>query len=210
MRDLQDIFKKELFHTLIQKFRFSLAKVILETLIQLFPNELQYYEFMLIIASMEHNSKELFGLHKAIHDKFPGTALECLANGLYPGVKINLARDFLHAAIKLDPDNAYMYYFLSSTYLNLDDYNQSLEYADKCLKVDPSFHLALLLKMTCHKKMGNLNDFLIDSFSALCYIESLNRLYILDTIIDELNKHKTSRKNLLVPPSELVPEIPTF
>jgi tetratricopeptide (TPR) repeat protein len=164
---------------------------------------------MLIIASMEHNSEELIDLHKAIHDKFPGTALEYLANGLYPGVKINLARDFLHTAIRLEPDNAYMYYFLSSTYLNLNDYDQSLKYANKCLEVDPSFHLALLLRMTCHKKLGNFNEFLNDSFSALCYIESLNGLYIVETIIEELIKHKTSPKNLLVPSSEIVPENPT-
>jgi tetratricopeptide (TPR) repeat protein len=203
------VFKKSHFHSLIQQFRFSFAKVILERLIQLHPNEMQYYEFMLIIASMEHNSEELIDLHKAIHDKFPGTALEYLANGLYPGVKINLARDFLHAAIRLEPDNAYMYYFLSSTYLNLNDYDQSLKYANKCLEVDPSFHLALLLRMTCHKKLGNFNEFLNDSFSALCYIESLNGLYIVETIIEELIKHKTSPKNLLVPSSEIVPENPT-
>lgn len=208
MRNLQDIFKKELFHTLIQQFRFSLAKFILEVLIQRFPNEPQNYEFMLIIAAMERKPKELIRLHKVIHDKFPGTALEFLANGLYPGVKINLARDFLHAAIRLDPDNAYMYYFLSSTYLDLDDFNQSLEYADKCMKVDPSFHLALLLKMTCHKKLGNFDEFIIDSFAALCYIESLNGLYILDIIDNELNKHKTSPQNLLSPSSEIVPENP--
>ena len=94
--------------------------------------------------------------------------------------------------------------------LNLSDYNKSLEYADTCLKLDPSFHLALLLRMTCHKKMGNFTDFLNDAFSALCYIESLNGLYIVDTIIDELNKHKTSRKNFPVPPSGIVSEMPTF
>lgn len=210
MQEYFQLFKKEHFHSLIQQFRFSLAKFILEPLIQRFPNKPQYYEFLLIIASMEHNPQELIELHKVIHEKFPGTALECLANGLYPGIKISLARNFLQAAIRLDPDNAYMYYFLSSTYLDLDDYNQSLEYANKCLKVDPSFHIALLLRMTCHKKMGNFIDYLNDSFSALCYIESLNGLYIVDTIFDELNRHKTSRNNLPVTPSGIIPELPTF
>lgn len=209
MPELYHLFKRTHFHTLIQQFRFSLAKFILEVLIRRFPNEPQYHEFMLIIASMEHSPNELIRLHKDIHEKFPGTAIECLANGLYPGVKINLARDFLHAATRLDPHNAYVYYFLSSTYLNLNDYNKSLEYADECLKIDPSFYLALLLRMTCHKKMGNFYEFLSDAFSALCYIENLNRLYIVDTIIDELNKHKTLRKKFLVPPSGVIPEMPT-
>ena len=119
MTEFYHLFKKVHFHTLIQQFRFSFAKYILEALIKRFPNEPQYYEYMLIIESMEHNPKELIELHKTIHEKFPGTALECLANGLYPGVKINLARDFLHSATRLDPDNAYVYYFLSSTYLKL-------------------------------------------------------------------------------------------
>jgi tetratricopeptide (TPR) repeat protein len=210
MPQLYHIFKKAHFHTLIQQFRFSFAKFILEALIKRFPNEAQYYEFMLVIASMEHNPEELVELHKTISDKFPGTALEFLAKGLYPGVKINLARDFLHAATRLDPDNAYMSYFLSSTYLNLSDYNKSLEYADVCLKLDPSFYLALLLRMTCHKKLGNFNEFLSDAFSALCYIENLNGLYIVESIIDELNKHKTAHKKILVPPSGVLPEMPTF
>lgn len=209
MQEYFQLFKKEHFHSLIQQFRFSLAKFILEPLIQRFPNKPQYYEFLLIIASMEHNAQELMDLHKVIHEKFPGTALECLANGLYPGIKISLARNFLQAATRLDPDNPYMYYFLSSTYLNLDDYSQSLEYADKCLKLDPSFHIALLLRMTCHKKMGNFIDFLNDAFSAICNIESLNGLYILNIIHDELNKHKTSRNNLPIPPSRIVPDAPT-
>ncbi len=210
MPETYHLFNRVHFHTLIQRFRFSFAKFILEVLIQRFPDEPQYYEFLLIIAAMEHSPEELIRLHKVIQEKFPGTAIECLANGLYPGVKINLARDFLHAGIRLDPNNAYVYYFLSSTYLDLNDYNKSLEYADECLKVDPSFYLALLLRMTCHKKLGNFNDYLSDALSALCYIENLNGLYVVDSIIDEFNKHKTLRKNFLIPPSGIIPEMPTF
>lgn len=210
MPEQQIFFKKEHFHSLIQQLRFSLAKVILKSLIQLYPNKALYYEFMLIIASMEHNPEEFFEIHKAICDKFPGTALEYLANGLYPGVKINHAKAFLHAATRLDPNNAYLYYFLSSTYINLNDFTQSLEYANECMKVDPSFHLALLLKMTCHQKMGNIDDLLSDSLSALCYIERLNGLHIVDTIIHELNKNNSTNKNLIEPPLGTEPKTPTY
>lgn len=200
MPEFKDLFTEDHIHFMIQQSRFTFAKLILGILIQTYPDDPKNYEFLLIIASLDHNTKEFFDLHKTIRDRFPGTALEYLADGLYPGVKINDARVSLHMAKKLDPQNPFMYYFLSLIYIQSGNYNRGLKYANQCLEIDPRFHIVLLLRRVCFQKIGKMFELTKDSFSAMCYLENVNELHMIETLVDDFNKYKSSDKNLLIPP----------
>ena len=193
------IMKSEHVHYFIQKQIYSIANILLDPLLHLFPNDPIYYQYKIVIASLNHNIDSLLISYNQILEKFPGTALEILAKGLYPGEKISNVKTFLHRAVKLEPKNPYLFYFLASTYLHDGDYRLSLKFANKCLNLDPNFHLVLFIRMHCYHEFQMLEDFLKDDFSLRCYIPGYSSLRFFESLAKTWKEYKESGKKPFSP-----------
>ncbi len=191
--------KSEHVHYFIQKQIFSIANILLEPLLHKFPKDPIFYQYRIVIASLNHNIESLLISYKQILENFPGTALELLAKGLYPGEKISNVKTSLHRAVKLDPKNPYLYYFLSSTYLHDGDYPTSLKYANKCLNLDSHFHLALYLRAACSSQLNMYEEYLVDQFSLQCYIPNYSSYRFFESLLEDWEKYKNSGKKPNLP-----------
>ena len=167
----ETIYLIDLIKFLIQQQRTSFAKVLLKKLVLQYPTQSKYYEYLIIIATLNHNRDEYLVWHKIILEKFPGTALDMMARALFPGEKISNVKAYLKTAIKLEPQNPNLYYFLSSIYLYNGNYKISLRYANRCLKLDPTFFLAFFLRIGCYRPMGMQEELLKDTSSVKFYIQ---------------------------------------
>ncbi len=183
-------------HALIQQLRLKKAINLLEILFEFQPEVRRWYELRLICSSMKPNVGEFKILHQIIQHKFPGTSMAWMAKALFPGVKIHLAKTALHTAMKIDTQNPYINYFLAKTYLYLENYPQALRYSDCCLELDPNFHLAYLIRIECHRCMGNIPHQIRDIFYVNCLMPGINMKRLYDELLDELNRSSNSSNTL--------------
>jgi len=179
-------------HALIQQLRLKKAINLLEILIEYHPEVRRWYELRLICSSMKSNVRDFKVLYKIIQQKFPGSSLAWMAKALYPGVKIHLAKIALHTAEKLDAQNSYIYYFLAKTYLYMDNYPLALKYSDRCLEIDSNFHLSYLIRIECHRCMGNIPHMIRDMFYVSCLMQGINMKRLYDELLDELRRPNNS------------------
>ena len=196
MQEFINIVKYEHIHALIQQRRFQEATDLLEILIPFQPDYPRWYELRLIIASQNSKVDEYLVWYQIIQDHFPDSSLAWLAQGLYPGVRIHSAKEALLKAAQLDPEDPYTYYFLTKTYRNLGDYHQALKNANRCLALDPHFHLALLERIDCYRHLGKLSEQITDAFAAICYLNGMNKEHLFKKILDEFTRHVNASKKL--------------
>jgi tetratricopeptide (TPR) repeat protein len=196
MQEFINIVKYEHIHALIQQRRFQEATALLEILIQFQPDHPRWYELRLIIASQNSKVDEYLIWYALIQEQFPDSSTAWLAKGLYPGVKIQTARDALLTAAKLDPENPYLFYFLAKTYRYLGNYRLALKNANRCLALDPLFYLVLLERIDCYGHLGNMTEQITDAFAAICYLDGMNKNHLFKKILDEFTRYINSSKKL--------------
>lgn len=201
MQELVNIVKYEHIHALIQQRRFHEATDLLEILIQFQPDYPRWVELRLIIASQNPKVDEFLIWDQIIQEKFPDSSQAWLAKGLYPGVKIHAAKAALLIAAELDPDNPYIYYFLAKTFRHLCNYPLALANANRCLALDPNFHLALLERIDCYAHLGYLTEQIRDTFSAICFLNGMNKDHLFKKILDDFTRFVNASKKL--PPHQM-------
>lgn len=181
-------------HALIQQLKLKKAIHLLNMLIEYHPEVQRWYELRLICSYMKSNVRDFKVLYKIIQQKFPGSSLAWMAKALYPGAKIHLAKNALHIAEKLDTQNSYIFYFLAKIYLYLDNYPQALKYSDRCLDLDLNFHLSYLIRIECHRFMGNIPHLIRDIFYVNCLMNGMNMKHLYKMLLDELKTPLDSSK----------------
>ena len=186
MQKFINIVKYDHIHTLIQQRRFQEATDLLEILIQFQPDYPGWVELRLIIASQNPKVDEYLIWYQIIQDQFPDSSQAWLAKGLYPGVKIHVAKEALLMAAEIDPENPYIYYFLAKTYRHLCNFRLALDNANRCLALDPHFHLALLERIDCYAHLGFLTEQVRDTFAAICYLNGINKDHLFKSLCFKL------------------------
>ena len=78
----------------------------------------------------------------------------------------------------------------------MDNYPLALKYSDRCLELDSNFHLSYLIRIECHRCMGNIPHMIRDMFYVSCLMQGINMKRLYDELLDELRRPNNSSKIL--------------
>ncbi len=185
-------------HALIQQSKFRDGIILLNFLIDHQPHDPRWYELQIIITNQILHVRDFKYWYELIHEKFPDTSQAWMAKALFPGVGFHQSKTSLKRALKKDPENPYIHYYLGKTYRNLRNYQQAIASLSQCLRLDKHFYLAYLLRSDCYKEIGDLKHTIQDAFSAVCYMNDVNKQYIFKKILDEFERKSNSSNRLPV------------